>query len=55
MIDKTIMTIMTISLIACTHYISYELGKKYQCQLDKDYVFSYDYSKCVKIGKENIK
>jgi len=55
MIDKLMLTLMIVSLIITTHYISYEFGKKHMCEKDKDYVFSYDYSKCVKIGKENMK
>jgi len=53
--DKIILTLMIISSIFTTHFISYEFGKKYQCQLDKDFVYSLDFSKCVRIGKENYK
>lgn len=55
MIDKLILTIMLTALTFGTHYVSFELGKKYQCTLDKNYVYSMDYSKCIKVGKENIR
>lgn len=55
MIDKMIMPLMILSVIFFTHFFAFELGKKNQCTQDKDYVFSYDYSKCIKIGKESIR
>lgn len=53
--DSVIMFLMIIGGIACVAFIGFEFGKKHQCQLGKDYVFSYDYSKCIKIGKESYK
>jgi hypothetical protein len=55
MIDKIITTLMITSFIACLFFVSFEMGKKHQCEKDKDYVFSYDYSKCIKIGKESLR
>lgn len=55
MLDKLILTIMILAFMFGTHYAAFEMGKKHQCVQDKDYVFSFDYSKCIKIGKENIR
>jgi hypothetical protein len=55
MIDKLILTIMTLALICGTHFVSYELGKKAMCTSDKNYAWSFDYGKCIKVGVENMK
>ena len=55
MTDKLMITIMALAMIFLTHYAAFEFGRKNMCTQDKDYVFSYDYSKCIKIGKENLR
>lgn len=35
--------------------IGFVLGEKSMCEKDKDYAYSADFSKCIKIGKDNYK
>lgn len=55
LIDRLIIMVFTLAIRVVIVLTSYEVSKKVQCEADADYVFSYDYSKCVKIGKENVK
>lgn len=54
-VDSVIMFLMIVGMLACLSFISFEFGKKKQCELDKNYVFSYDYSRCLKVGSGNLK
>lgn len=54
-VDSVIMFLMIIGGIACVAFIGFELGKKKQCELDKDYLYEYDFGKCMKIGARNYK
>lgn len=53
--DKIVFIVLISVALVAVLFITFEMGKKRQCELDRDYVFSYDYSKCIKIGAINIK
>lgn len=55
MIDRTVLALMMLALICGTHYAAFEMGKREMCIKDKNYLWSFDYSRCVKVGKENIR
>ena len=55
MIDKIVVGLMILGVVFATHFVAFEVGKKYQCTQDKEYVYSYDYSRCVRLGAGNLK
>jgi hypothetical protein len=55
MIDKLIGTVMVIGFIGCLMFVSFEMGKKSQCNSDRDYRYSVDLGVCLKVGAHNIK
>jgi uncharacterized UBP type Zn finger protein len=55
MIDRILITVMALAFIFTTHLVSFEMGKKKQCNSDKDYRYSIDLGVCLKVGAHNIK
>jgi len=53
--DVFLMIIVGIFVLFLGCFISYESGKKVQCELDLDYRYSRDFGTCVKLGKGNLK
>lgn len=46
MTDKLMITIMALAMIFFTHYVSYQFGRKAECERSGNY-FSHDFSKCI--------
>lgn len=36
-------------------FISFEMGKKNQCERDANYIYELDYGRCMFVGKDNVK
>jgi hypothetical protein len=54
MLDKIVLTLMTLSFLGVTHFFSYEYGKREMCMKNKDYLWSFDLGVCLKVGHENV-
>lgn len=55
MIDRMILIIMSAGFVFTLVFMGYSYGSKEQCEKDRNYLYSFDYGKCVRVGVEKIK